>query len=142
MKYTGLASGAGWTLLAVSAHYSGMSIADKIIWVIPILIATLPQSIEWVHRARNSIWYWRALRREDSQEVLQGAKVLRQFPLVIPSIPILKLFGIKIDTISSQILANMKNVYLLTGRHGILSRESLSGRFQINTAIRQMETVV
>lgn len=29
MKYTGLASGAGWTLLAIYAHYSGMSIGDR-----------------------------------------------------------------------------------------------------------------
>ena len=66
VKYTGLASGAGWTLLAIYAHHSGMTIGDRLLWGIPILAATLPQSVEWIHRMRSAIWYWRALRREDT----------------------------------------------------------------------------
>ena len=80
VKYTGLASGAGWTLLAIYAHYSGMTIGDRLLWGIPILAATLPQSVEWIHRMRSAIWYWRALRREDTDFWQRYTELETQYP--------------------------------------------------------------
>ena len=92
----------------------------------------------------RSEMYWRTVTQRIAGTTRSNlnAKVLSQFPIVIPSSNIVSFFNIKIDNIRSQIVANVRESHVLADQHDILSSRLLSEGYRINVSTQRAEPTV